>query len=79
MAFIFAFIRVIRGKNTFAYFAGEKKKPAIARGLFTTVEDRRLNYSATAIDLSAFFSRLMPPIWTSDSPLIWFFSRTIWL
>ena len=35
------------------------------------------NYSATAISLSLFF--LIPPICTRFSPLIWFFSRTIWL
>ena len=58
-----------------------KKSPRLLAG-FLTAHSSLLtaHYSATAISFGcSFFSRLIPPIWTSGSALIWFFSSTIWL
>ena len=56
------------------------KSPRSLAGFSLTAHSLLLtaHYSEIAISFgSAFFSRLMPPIWTSFSPLIWFFSSTI--
>ena len=58
----------------------KRKKPRRSLGeAFLLTSDYWLlaSYSATAISLSSFFSRLMPPICTRLSPLIPAFSITI--